>query len=153
MSGLFAGKDVAMTVKAILDQKGRDVVTVGPDISVAEAGRELSRHKIGAIVVADSGGKICGILSERDIVRSLAEKGPSILETPVSSVMTSKVKVCDESHSVIQLMEMMTQGRFRHLPVEVDGKIGGIISIGDVVRMRIEQVEREAEEIKAYIAS
>ena len=142
-----------MTVKAILDQKGRDVFTVTPDISVAEAGKQLSVHKIGAIVVVDSADKICGILSERDIVRALANEGPAVLEKPVSSVMTSDVKVCDESFSVNQLMEMMTEGRFRHLPVEVDGRIGGIISIGDVVRMRIEQVEREAEDIKAYIAS
>ncbi|MCP4314822.1 MAG: CBS domain-containing protein [Hyphomicrobiales bacterium] len=142
-----------MTVKAILDQKGRDVVTVGPDITVADAGKQLSTHKIGAIVVVDQSDRICGILSERDIVRALAENGPAILDNKVSTVMTSKVKVCEESFSVNQLMEMMTEGRFRHLPVETDGKIGGIVSIGDVVRMRIEQVEREAEEIKAYIAS
>lgn len=142
-----------MTVKAILDEKGRDVVTVGPDMTLSDANKQLSKHKIGAIVVVDSKDKICGILSERDIVRSLADKGPPVLENAVSSVMTSRVKVCDEGYSVNQLMEMMTKGRFRHLPVEVDGKIGGIISIGDVVRMRIEQVEREAEEIKAYISS
>ena len=142
-----------MTVKTILDQKGRDVFTVRPDITVAEAGIELSKHKIGAIVVVDSGDKICGILSERDIVRAIAENGPSVLDNPVSSVMTSQVKVCRENHSINELMEMMTKGRFRHLPVEVDGKIGGIVSIGDVVRMKIEQVEREAEEIKAYITS
>lgn len=142
-----------MTVKAILEQKGRDVFTVRPDITVAEAGRQLSTHKIGAIVVTDNAEKICGIVSERDIVRSIAEKGPGVLEDAVSTVMTSNVKVCGEDNSVNQLMEMMTRGRFRHLPVEVDGKIGGIVSIGDVVRMKIEQVEREAEEIKAYIAS
>ena len=142
-----------MTVKTILDQKGRDVFKVRPDITVAEAGIELSKHKIGAIVVVDSGDKICGILSERDIVRAIAENGPSVLDNPVSSVMTSQVKVCSENHSINELMEMMTKGRFRHLPVEVDGKIGGIVSIGDVVRMKIEQVEREAEEIKAYITS
>ncbi len=142
-----------MTVKAILEEKGRDVVTVSRDISVGDAGKELSRHKIGAVVVVDAQEHICGILSERDIVRAIAEKGPHVLEDSVTSVMTSDVKVCDENHSVNQLMEMMTEGRFRHLPVEVDGKIGGMISIGDVVRARIEQVEREAEEIKAYIAS
>lgn len=142
-----------MTVKAILEQKGRDVFTVRPDITVAEAGRQLSTHKIGAIVVVDNAEKICGIVSERDIVRSIAEKGPGVLDDAVSTVMTSNVKVCGEDNSVNHLMEMMTRGRFRHLPVEVDGKIGGIVSIGDVVRMKIEQVEREAEEIKAYIAS
>ena len=142
-----------MTVKAILDEKGRDVVTVSRDISVADAGRELSKHRIGAVVVVDADDHICGILSERDIVWAIANKGPAVLDDSVTTVMTSSVKVCDESHSVNQLMEMMTQGRFRHMPVEVDGKIGGMISIGDVVRARIEQVEREAEEIKAYIAS
>ena len=142
-----------MTAKTILDQKGRDVFTVGPDITVAEAGEELARHKIGAVVIVDSSDRICGILSERDIVRALAEKGPAILDSAVSTVMTSKVSVCDETYSVNRLMEIMTKGRFRHLPVEIDGRIGGIISIGDVVHMRIEQVEREAEEIKAYIAN
>lgn len=142
-----------MTVKAILDQKGRDVITVTRDLSVSDTGKQLSKHKIGAVVVVDASDKICGIVSERDIVRAIADTGPAILDESVSAVMTSNVKVCDESQTVNQLMEMMTTGRFRHLPVEVDGKIGGMISIGDVVRMRIEQVEREAEEIKAYIAS
>ncbi len=142
-----------MTVKAILDEKGRDVVTAPADISVADAGKLLSKHKIGAIVVIDSAERISGILSERDIVRAIASKGAPVLDQPVTSVMTSKVMVCNEGHSVNELMEMMTKNRFRHLPVEVDGKIGGMISIGDVVRARIEEVEREAEEIKAYIAS
>ena len=142
-----------MTVKAILDEKGRDVVTAPRDITVADAGKLLSKHKIGAVVVVDAAMKICGILSERDIVRAVATKGAPVLDQPVTEVMTSKVMVCSEDHSVNELMEMMTRGRFRHLPVEVDGKIGGMVSIGDVVRARIEEVEREAEEIKAYIAS
>ena len=142
-----------MTAKAILDEKGRDVCTVGPDVTVSEIGQQLTQHRIGAIVVVDTADRICGIVSERDIVRAIARNGPGVLDDKASSVMTSQVKVCDESHSVNHLMEMMTEGRFRHLPVETDGKIGGIISIGDVVRMRIEQVEREAEDIKAYIAS
>jgi CBS domain-containing protein len=142
-----------MTVKAILEQKGRDVVTVSPEITLDEANRQLAEHKIGAVVVIDAQNRICGILSERDIVRALASKGSDIMSAPVSSVMTRNVKVCSEMHSVNKLMEMMTKGRFRHLPVEIDGKLGGLVSIGDVVRLRIEQVEREAEEIKAYIAS
>ena len=142
-----------MTVKAILEEKGRDVITVTRDVSVTDAGRTLSKNKIGAVVVVDGDQHICGIVSERDIVRSISEKGPAGLDRPVSEVMTSNVKVCDENHSVNELMEMMTEGRFRHLPVEQDGKLAGMISIGDVVRRRIEQVEREAEEIKAYIAS
>lgn len=146
-------KEVTMTVKAILDEKGRDVYTVGPDITVSEAGKRLTANRIGAVVVVDSSDKISGILSERDIVRAIAEKGPSVLDDNISTVMTSDVKVCDESNTINELMEMMTEGRFRHLPVETGGKIGGIISIGDVVRKRIEQAEREAEEMKAYIAS
>ncbi|MEM6463617.1 MAG: CBS domain-containing protein [Pseudomonadota bacterium] len=142
-----------MTVKAILDQKGRDVFTIGPDITVAEAGKQMSVHRIGAIVVVDDDKHICGIISERDIVRAISEDGPSVLGKAVTAVMTSNVTVCDESYTVSQLMEIMTRGRFRHVPVEKDGKIGGIVSIGDVVRMRIEQAEREAEDMKAYIAS
>ena len=98
------------------------------------------------------GGKIAGILSERDIVRAVASKGAASLAMPISSIMTSKVTTCGEDHTVNQVMELMTNGRFRHLPVEKDGSLIGIISIGDVVRRRIEDVEREAEEIKAYIA-
>ncbi|WP_299863163.1 CBS domain-containing protein [uncultured Hoeflea sp.] len=141
-----------MTVKQILDQKGRDVVTVSPSMGTADAIRFLADNKIGAVVVTGSGGKIAGILSERDIVRAMAKKGADALAAPISNIMTAKVTTCGESHSVNQVMELMTNGRFRHLPVEEDGKLIGIISIGDVVRRRIEDVEREAEEIKAYIA-
>lgn len=141
-----------MTVKQILDQKGRDVVTVSPSMGTADAIRFLADNKIGAVVVTGPGGKIAGILSERDIVRAMAKKGADALAAPISNIMTAKVTTCGESHSVNQVMELMTNGRFRHLPVEEDGKLIGIISIGDVVRRRIEDVEREAEEIKAYIA-
>lgn len=142
-----------MTVKQILDQKGRDVVTVTPSMGTEEAVRFLADNRIGAVVVLDAKGKIAGILSERDIVRAVASKGAGALKSPISAIMTSKVTTCGESHSVNQVMELMTNGRFRHLPVEHGGKLGGIISIGDVVRRRIEDVEREAAEIKAYIAS
>lgn len=141
-----------MTVKQILDQKGREVVTVSPSMGTADAIRFLADNKIGAVVVTGSGGKIAGILSERDIVRAMANKGAEALSAPISKIMTAKVTTCGESHTVNQVMELMTNGRFRHLPVEEDGKLIGIISIGDVVRRRIEDVEREAEEIKAYIA-
>jgi len=141
-----------MTVKQILDQKGRDVVTVTPSMGTEEAARFLANNKIGAVVVTDAKGKIAGILSERDIVRAVAAKGADALKAPISAIMTSKVTTCGESHSINQVMELMTNGRFRHLPVEHNGKLGGIISIGDVVRRRIEDVEREAAEIKAYIA-
>ncbi|MBC7284103.1 CBS domain-containing protein [Hoeflea sp.] len=142
-----------MSVKQILDQKGRDVVTVSPSMGTEEAVRFLADNKIGAVVVTGPAGRIAGILSERDIVRAVASRGAEALTAPISAIMTSKVTTCGESHSVNQVMEMMTNGRFRHLPVEQDGKLIGIISIGDVVRRRIEDVEREAAEIKAYIAS
>lgn len=141
-----------MTVKHILDQKGRDVITVSPSMGTAEAVRFLADNKIGAVVVTGAGGKISGILSERDIVRAVAKNGAAALTAPISAIMTSKVTTCGEAHSINQVMELMTNGRFRHLPVEEGGKLVGIISIGDVVRRRIEDVEREAAEIKAYIA-
>ena len=141
-----------MTVKQILDQKGRNVVTVSPTMGTEEAVRFLAENKIGAVIVTGAGGKIAGILSERDIVRAVAAKGTDALAAPISAIMTSKVTTCGESHTINQVMELMTNGRFRHLPVESDGALVGVISIGDVVRRRIEDVEREAEEIKAYIA-
>lgn len=141
-----------MTVRQILDEKGRDVVTVSPTMTTEDAARHLAEHRIGAVIVTAVSGKIAGILSERDIVRAMAAKGAAALSAPISSIMTAKVVTCSEEHTVNQVMELMTNGRFRHLPVEKGGKLIGIISIGDVVRRRIEDVEREAEEIKAYIA-
>lgn len=142
-----------MTVKHILDEKGRNVVTVSPSMGTLDAVRFLADNKIGAVVVTGVGGKIAGILSERDIVRAMAQKGADALAAPISQIMTAKVTTCGEDHTINQVMELMTNGRFRHLPVEENGKLVGIISIGDVVRRRIEDVEREAAEIKAYIAS
>ena len=142
-----------MNVKSILDQKGREVVTIAPDRTLAEATRLLAEHRIGAVVVTGADGSIAGILSERDIVRMLGEDGTAVLDQPVSSAMTASVKICHESHGIIEVMEIMTRGRFRHLPVETDGRLAGIVSIGDVVKRRIEDVEREAAEIRNYIAT
>lgn len=142
-----------MTVKAILDAKGHDVMTIGPDSTLADATKLLSKHRIGALVVTKGDNRIAGILSERDIVRIVGEKGASALAQPVSAAMTSSVKICHENNTAMELMEIMTQGRFRHLPVEMAGKLDGIISIGDVVKLRIEEVLREAEDIKSYIAT
>ena len=141
-----------MTVKAILDQKGHDVFTLGPNEPLSQAIQALAEHRIGALVVTNGDRKIVGILSERDIVRALAKDGPEAIKHSVRNVMTPKVKICNEHHTVNEVMEIMTQGRFRHLPVEKNGMLDGIISIGDVVKRRIEDAEREAEEIKAYIA-
>lgn len=142
-----------MTVRQILDQKGRNVITAEPSMTTVEAARYLAENKIGAVVIAGPSGKIAGILSERDIVRAMATKGVEALTAPVSRIMTAKVVTCSQDHTVNQVMELMTNGRFRHLPVQEGGALVGIISIGDVVRRRIEDVEREAEEMKAYIAS
>jgi CBS domain-containing protein len=142
-----------MNVKAILDGKGRSVQTIGPNETLATAINALADHRIGALVITNGDRKIVGILSERDIVRVIAKHGAAALDQSVRQAMTSKVNICNESHTINQVMEIMTQGRFRHLPVEKDGELDGIISIGDVVKKRIEEVEREAEEIKQYIAT
>lgn len=142
-----------MTVKAILEGKGHDVFTLGPNDGLAEAINILAEKRIGALVVTNGDRKIVGILSERDIVRVLAREGAAALNMPVRSAMTPKVKICNENHTVNEVMEIMTAARFRHLPVEKNGLLDGIVSIGDVVKRRIEDVEREAEEIKAYIAT
>ena len=142
-----------MTVKAILDLKGREVATVRPGETLHNAAKMLTEKKIGAIVITHEDGRIAGILSERDIVGVVARGNGGVLEKPVSSVMTAKVEVCAESNTINQVMEVMTRRRFRHMPVEVDGKLAGIISIGDVVKRRMEEVEREAEQIRNYIAA
>lgn len=142
-----------MTVKAILDVKGRDVVTIAADKALGEAAALLTSRGIGAAVVVSDDGRINGILSERDIVRAIGKDGPDVLKKPVSAVMTPKVQVCRESHTVNEVMQIMTEGRFRHLPVEKNGRLAGIVSIGDVVKRRIEEAEREAEEIRTYIAT
>nr|CAD6615424.1 CBS domain-containing protein [Rhizobium sp. TCK] len=143
---------MAIVVKNMLDAKGRDVVTVSPDKSLLQVAGILHERKIGALVVTGVDGRIAGIFTERDMVRALAEKGAAILDQPVSSVMTVNVQTCREETTVNSLMEMMSSGRFRHVPVEDGGRLAGIISIGDVVKSRIREVEMEAEEIKAYIA-
>ncbi len=142
-----------MTVKSILDSKGRDVATISGDQTLQGAATLLSQMKIGAVVVTNGDGKILGILSERDIVHVVATKGAGGLQQTVSNCMTAKVKTCREESNINDVMEDMTNGRFRHMPVEKDGKLAGIISIGDVVKRRIEDVVREAEEIRNYIAA
>lgn len=142
-----------MSVRSILAEKGRDVMTLEASSTVAEAVKLLARHRIGALIVAAPNGTIRGIVSERDIIRHIAEDGVTVLAEPVERVMTANVKVCSENHTVHEVMEIMTRGRFRHLPVERDGKLVGVVSIGDVVKRKIEDAERETEAIKTYIAS
>ena len=142
-----------MTVAAILAEKGREVVTVAPATTVAEASSLLAERRIGAAVVTDRSGRILGIVSERDIVAALAEYGADALPRDVGSIMTSKVITCAENDTINEVMTRMTRGRFRHLPVVTNGRMVGVISIGDVVKRRIEDVEREAEEMRLYIAT
>lgn len=139
-----------MTVRAILDTKGHQILSVAPDAKVGAAAKILSEKRIGAVLVM-TGSKIDGILSERDIVRVLGERGPTIVEEPVRNVMTTKVITCRESDTVGAIMETMSNGKFRHLPVVENGRVTGVISIGDVVKWRVAEYEREQEALQDYI--
>jgi len=140
-----------MTVKEILSHKGTDVVTADPHASIADAVKLLAARRIGAVVVTGADRRIVGILSERDIVRALAEKGAEALAAPVAEVMTRKVDTCSLAQTVSELMEQMTSGKFRHVPVVEQGRLAGIISIGDVVKSRVQEMEQESAALKDYI--
>lgn len=142
-----------MNVDQILSRKGRDVVSIEADRSIAEAARLLSERRIGAVVVVDGKKPVAGILSERDIVKAVAAQGAKALDEPVSRFMTGQVITCTGASSINDLMELMTQQKFRHVPVVEGGKLAGIISIGDVVKQRVEEVEAETQAIKEYIAT
>ena len=142
-----------MTVAAILSVKGHDVVTTTASASVTQALSDLAKHGIGALVVVDGTGGIVGIVSERDLVRALASGGAEVLQGSIAAIMTRSVVTCSEADSINELMTLMTRGRFRHLPVVAKGRLAGIVSIGDVVKARIEQVEREAADLRSYIVT
>jgi CBS domain-containing protein len=139
-----------MTVRAILDSKGHHIHSVEPDAKLSTAIKTLGERKIGAVLVMST-DRIEGILSERDIVRALGERGAGVLDEPVSAVMTRKVVGCKQSDTVSAIMEMMTLGKFRHLPVIEDGRVVGLISIGDVVKWRVREYELEQEALRDYI--
>jgi len=142
-----------MNVAAILKEKGRGVFTAQPEAPLQEIARELTRNGVGCIVLVDDKGAICGIVSERDIVRAAAQGGSKVLESPVSKVMTKDVIICQEADTIDQLMAEMTVRRVRHIPVVENGKLVGIVSIGDVVKHRIAEAEMEAAAMRAYIAT
>jgi CBS domain-containing protein len=142
-----------MTVAAILAAKGRRVVTIPPTMPALDVAQTLSDWKIGAVVVVDEDETPIGIVSERDIVRALSKLGADALAQEAEAIMTAKLVTCEEHHTVDQVMERMTRGRFRHLPVMQDSRLVGIVSIGDVVKRRIEDVEKEAQEMRTYIAT
>jgi len=140
-----------MNVKAILAAKGGDVVCIEPTATLAAAAKLLSEHRIGAVVIRGAGGRLAGILSERDIMRALAGHGADALALPVGQVMTRDVATCGEDDSIAGIMERMTVGKFRHMPVVAQGKLIGLVSIGDVVKQRVDEVVRESEELRDYI--
>ena len=142
-----------MQIETILQSKGRTVHTVAASAPIAEAVRILNSHRIGAVVVVGADGGVAGILSERDIVRRLGGDPLALLAAPVQSAMTSNVITTDRTASVSELMELMTRHRIRHMPIVEAGKLVGIVSIGDVVKRKIEETEQEAIALREYIAS
>ena len=140
-----------MIVKAILSAKGGDVISIDPTATLDTAVKTLAEHKIGALLVLGPDRRVIGILSERDIVRALAERGAGVLAEPLAQVMTRKVVTCSESDSVGVLMERMTTGKFRHLPVIEDDRVIGVVSIGDVVKHRLQEIEQESAALRDYI--
>ena len=142
-----------MTVKAILSRKGSDVVTIAPTANLSEAVKLLAERRIGAVIVTGADNRVAGILSERDIVRALGERGADALGDNIAAVMTRKVTTCVEADTVSDIMERMTTGKFRHVPVVEQGRLSGVISIGDVVKFRVEEIVRESDALREYIAT
>ena len=140
-----------MTVKRILSGKGNEVLTIEPTAPLAAATKLMSERRFGALVVTGADHRIVGIISERDIVRALGAGGAQVLDAPVAEVMTCKVVTCGERDTIAELMEQMTAGKFRHMPVVQQGKLIGIVSIGDVVKSHVEEIDHEAEAMRDYI--
>jgi CBS domain-containing protein len=142
-----------MNVETILKGKGRTVVTIAPEARIGEAVALLRRARIGAVVVSGDGSRVSGILSERDIVHALADRGAAVIDEPVSALMSRHVFTCTPQDSIAELMAQMTERRIRHLPVVEGGRLSGIVSIGDVVKSRLDEVEYEATSLRQFIAS
>ena len=142
-----------MTVSTILADKGREVVTIEPSASLADAARLLAEKRIGAALVLGADQRIAGILSERDIVRALAAQGAAALDASISQTMTRKVETCTIRETVTNIMERMTIGKFRHMPVVEQGRVVGVVSIGDIVKHRVQEMERESAAMRDYIVS
>lgn len=142
-----------MNVASILKSKGRAVSTVRPNATLLDVAKKLGPKKIGAVVVVGENGHVAGIISERDIIRAVSERGAPALSLMVSEVMTRNVVSCSETSELDELMEMMTKGRFRHLPVVEDDALVGIISIGDVVSHHVAEVQMEVSAMRNYLAT
>ncbi|MGE4372167.1 MAG: CBS domain-containing protein [Xanthobacter sp.] len=140
-----------MTVSTILKHKGSDIVAMKPDATVAEAVNCLTENRIGAVVIVDDAKAVVGIISERDIVRLLSRHGIRALDSKLDAVMTRAVVTCTAEENITTIMERMTRGRFRHVPVVSGNQLVGIISIGDVVKYRLQEMERQHAELRDYI--
>jgi CBS domain-containing protein len=142
-----------MTISVILAGKGRDVASIEPNATLSAATAMLAEKRIGALLILGADRRVVGILSERDIVRALAERGAEALGEPVSRTMTRNVSICTEKETISSIMERMTEGKFRHVPVVEQGRLVGIISIGDVVKHRVREMEQESAAMHDYILS
>ncbi|MEZ5842178.1 MAG: CBS domain-containing protein [Hyphomicrobiaceae bacterium] len=142
-----------MNVATLLKVKGRAVATVGADTLVQDVAGKLAAKRIGAMVIVGKGGALAGIVSERDIIRALAARGAAALALSVDEIMTRDVVTCQEDDTIDSVMAKMTAGRFRHLPVVEDGSLVGLVSIGDVVKHHIAEVELEASALKSYLVA
>lgn len=140
-----------MKISDVLRNKGEDVVTIRPDDTVARLLEVLDEHGIGAVVVSEDGRAVAGIVSERDVVRHLHRVGAAVVDGPVSAIMTTSVTTCDVDDDLEALARTMTDRRIRHLPVTVDGALHGIVSIGDVVKLRIDTLQSERDQLVGYI--
>jgi len=145
------GREATMTVGIIVARKGREVVTVDLTATLGDAVRVLAEKRIGAALILGADQRIAGIISERDVVRALAKGGAAALDLPVSGTMTRKVETCNEGEAVSSIMERMTDGKFRHMPVVDQGRLVGMISIGDVVKHRVHEMEHESRAMRDYI--
>ena len=141
-----------MLIAEVLRRKGNDVATVPPTATISEVLEQLAHHGVGALVVSAEGRTVDGIISERDVVRALATHGRDVVDQPASTVMTSEVVTCSETATIEQLMDEMTERRFRHVPVTEDGRLIGIVSIGDVVNARVRTLETETRQLTNYIS-
>jgi CBS domain-containing protein len=142
-----------MRISDVIRAKGNAVVTAQPDMDVRALLALLAEHGIGAVVVSTDGAAVDGIVSERDIVRALADRGATVMSEPVSEIMTSEVQTCMPETPVVELMSIMTHGRFRHVPVVVGDRLVGIVSIGDIVKNRVGELEIERDSLTSYITS
>jgi CBS domain-containing protein len=142
-----------LLIEHVLHTKGHAVRTIPPSSTVAEAVDELRRHNVGALVVSEGGSTIAGIISERDIVRALATEGAAILDRPLADIMTTEVATCGPRATVDELMRLMTDRRIRHVPVTDGGDLAGLVSIGDIVKSRMDELQVEADTLHEYLAS